>query len=111
MHIKQAKSREELTIFRLTSCASDADARIYSTEDTAALLAGWRESCSPLYSQEVNCRFPQDMFFAVEFVIWLMTNVAELSTKQAAVDFANILVKSDVIRMLPTGQHFCMCPR
>lgn len=82
------------------------ESRTFSVENVDALLSGWRESFSSLYSQESHSRFPVNMFLAIEFVIWLMTNVSELSSRQAAVEFAGNLVAAGRLRMIHPGMHF-----
>lgn len=79
---------------------SDMESRIYSIENVDALLNGWRESYLSLYSQDPTTRFPPCMFLTVEFVTWLMVNVSELSSRQAAIEFAESLILAGKIRML-----------
>uniref|UniRef100_F1KRP7 DEP domain-containing protein 5 n=1 Tax=Ascaris suum TaxID=6253 RepID=F1KRP7_ASCSU len=74
-----------------------------SKDNIDAVLSAWREACVPLYSQEYNCRFPSEMFLSIEFVNWLVANVAELASKQAAIDYGNELVKADRIRILQSA--------
>ncbi|VDP23461.1 unnamed protein product, partial [Onchocerca flexuosa] len=85
---------------RLMVSISDMESRIYSIENVDALLNGWRESCLSLYSQDPTTRFPPCMFLSVEFVAWLMVNVSELSSRQAAIEFAGSLILAGKIRML-----------
>uniref|UniRef100_A0AAF5PRU9 DEP domain-containing protein n=3 Tax=Wuchereria bancrofti TaxID=6293 RepID=A0AAF5PRU9_WUCBA len=85
---------------RLMASTSDVENHIYSVENVDDLLNGWRESYLPLYSQDPTSRFPSCMFLAVEFVAWLMTNVSELTSRQAAVEFAGSLISDGKIRML-----------
>ncbi|VDK86974.1 unnamed protein product, partial [Onchocerca ochengi] len=85
---------------RLMVSISDMESRIYSIENVDALLNGWRESYLSLYSQDPTTRFPPCMFLTVEFVTWLMVNVSELSSRQAAIEFAESLILAGKIRML-----------
>lgn len=82
-----------------------------SKDNIDAVLSAWREACVPLYSQEYNCRFPSEMFLSIEFVNWLVANVAELASKQAAIDYGNELVKADRIRILQSGTLLRICLR
>lgn len=79
---------------------SDVESRIYSVDDVDFLLDGWRQSYLPLYSQDSTSRFPSCMFLTVEFIAWLMDNVSELSSRQAALEFAGSLISAGKIRML-----------
>ncbi|CAG9530229.1 unnamed protein product [Cercopithifilaria johnstoni] len=79
---------------------SDVESPIYSVENVDALLNGWRQSYLPLYSQDSTSRFPSCMFLTVEFIAWLMANVSELSSREAALEFAESLISAGKIRML-----------
>uniref|UniRef100_A0A0R3RIQ1 DEP domain-containing protein n=1 Tax=Elaeophora elaphi TaxID=1147741 RepID=A0A0R3RIQ1_9BILA len=85
---------------RLMASTSDIESRIYSVENVDVLLNSWRETCLPLYSQDSTSRFPSCMFLTVEFIAWLMANVSELSSRQAALEFAGSLISTGKIRML-----------
>ncbi|VDM39785.1 unnamed protein product [Toxocara canis] len=74
-----------------------------SKTNVDAVLNAWREACVPLYAQEYNCRFPAEMFLSIEFVNWLIANVADLASRQAAVEYGNELVKADRIRVLQSA--------
>ncbi|VDK73662.1 unnamed protein product [Litomosoides sigmodontis] len=85
---------------RLMTSVGDVESRVYSVEDVDVLLDGWRQSYLPLYSQDSTNRFPSCMFLTVEFIAWLMANVSELSSRQAALEFAGSLISAGRIRML-----------
>ncbi|MCP9258530.1 hypothetical protein DINM_001561 [Dirofilaria immitis] len=85
---------------RLMVSLSDVESRIYSIKNIDVLLDGWRESCLPLYSQDPTSQFPSCMFLTIEFVAWLIANVSELSSRQAAIEFAESLILAGRIRML-----------
>lgn len=87
---------------------SDIESRVYTVENVDVLLNGWRQSYLPLYSQDSTSRFPSCMFLTIEFIAWLMANVSELSSRQAAVEFAGSLISAGKIRMLQPSLYLIL---
>lgn len=85
---------------RSVASTNDVAGGIYNVENVDVLLNVWRESYLPLYSQDPTSRFPLSMFLTMEFVDWLRANVSELSSRQAAMEFAGSLVSTGKMRML-----------
>ncbi|VDD86163.1 unnamed protein product [Enterobius vermicularis] len=87
------------------SCSPEKGSEsVLDISNNNAVFRAWNESYTPLFSQELNQKFPPYLFLSVDLVDWIMTNVKSLPQRDAALEYCNMVGILRNIQVLPVDE-------